>query len=116
MSNDVIDAMLDGVEASVQDVPVDTETIINIDVKNTANDQKIPIQVYPDNLLNQIFIGYKDTLGIKTDAVIYQNERTGKSVVDGNITVTGFDLKENDVLSLVPDGSVAYSYNNNLFN
>ena len=101
-----VNAMLDEVEVNAQDVQVDGD-VINIDVRNSETGLKIPIKVYPDNTLGQIHEGYKGDLGIKVDSVIFHNDRTGKSTPDMNATVTEFDLRENDVLSIVADGRVA---------
>ena len=109
MSTDVIDAMLDGVEAGTQfvDVEEDTGSIFTIYVMNSANFSKIPVEVYPQNTLGQIFIGYKSELGIKANEVSFQNTRTGESTVDSGLTVKEFGLDKEDVLSIIPDGVVA---------
>ena len=66
------------------------------------------VRVLPENTLGQILQNYADDIGVeKSKAVIFENKRTNKETTDRTMTVSKFELRNGDVLSMNDDGSVA---------
>ncbi len=78
-------------------------TEYEISVKNMNSNGKVRLLVYPENTLNQVLEATYMDLGLdsnpKNNLFINENNETN---FDGNTTLIGFGVKENNLLRIAP--------------
>lgn len=92
-------------EEGIQDVG----EAYKIYVMNGNSLSKEELKMYGENWLVQAYEEAADPLGFHpiSDKAVFVNERTSKSTADREMTLKEFEIEEEDILVIYPDGKVA---------